>query len=128
MENWASKPIARDKLVMGMPFYGRSYSGVSSTNDGLFNSFSSSTSVTYGDIQQNIKPQSDYEYFWHPDAQVPWLYSAAENTFVSYDNAASISNKSNYVKNNGFGGAMCWELSQDPSNTLIEEMHSTLHS
>ncbi|GAA0248207.1 hypothetical protein GCM10009000_075380 [Halobacterium noricense] len=128
MQQWASRPIAKDKLVMGMPFYGRSFSGVSSTNDGLFNSFSSSTSETYYDIVQNIKPQSDYEYHWHPDAQVPWLYSAAENTFISYDNVRSISNKANYVRTNGFGGAMCWELSQDPSNTLIEEMHTALHS
>ncbi|WP_049971740.1 glycoside hydrolase family 18 protein [Haladaptatus cibarius] len=128
MEHWASKSIAKDKLVMGMPFYGRSYSGVAPTNDGLFNSFTSSTSETYYNIVQNIKPQSDYEYHWHPDAKVPWLYSTVENTFISYDNVRSISNKSNYVKNNGFGGAMCWELSQDPSNTLIEEMHSALHS
>ncbi|WP_227356380.1 glycosyl hydrolase family 18 protein [Haladaptatus salinisoli] len=127
MKNWAGEPIAKDKLVMGMPFYGRSFSGVSSTNDGLFNSFSSSTSETYYNIRENIEPQSDYEYHWHPDAQVPWLYSAAENTFISYDDAASIGNKADYARNNGFGGAMCWELSQDPSNTLITEMHNRLH-
>lgn len=127
MNNWASKPIAKDKLVMGMPFYGKSYSGVGGTNDGLFNSFSSSSSETYSNIVQNIKPQSDYEYFWHPDAQVPWLYSAAENVFISYDDESSISNKCNFVTNNGFGGVMCWELSQDASNTLITTMHDTVH-
>lgn len=127
MQHWASKPIANDKLLMGMPFYGRSYTGVAGTNDGLFNSFDSATSETYYDIVQNIKPQSDYEYHWHPDAQVPWLYSAAEDTFVAYDNVDSITNKVDFVKNNGFGGAMCWELSQDPSNTLISTMHDRLH-
>ncbi|GKZ14636.1 glycosyl hydrolase family 18 protein [Haladaptatus sp. T7] len=127
MQYWAGKPIAKDKLVMGMPFYGRSYSGVASTNDGLFNSFDSSTSVTYSEVVENLKPQSDYEYHWHSDAKVPWLYSAAENTFVSYDDVSSISNKASFVKNNGYGGGMCWELSQDSSNTLITEMHDTLH-
>ena len=127
MQHWAGKPIANGKLLMGMPFYGRSYTGVASTNDGLFNSFDSASSATYYDIVQNIEPQADYEYHWHPVAQVPWLYSAAEETFVSYDNVDSIANKVDFVKNNGFGGAMCWELSQDPSNTLIGTMHDNLH-
>ena len=127
MNHWASRPVANSKLVMGIPFYGRSFSGVSSTNDGLFNSFSSSSSETYYNIQQNIKPQSDYEYHWHSGAKVPWLYSAVEGTFISYDNESSISNKCNFVNNNGFGGVMCWELSQDASNTLITTMHESVH-
>ena len=127
MQYWAGKPIAKDKLVMGMPFYGRAYSGVASDNDGLFNPFDSSSSVTYYDIKQNIEPQSDYVYHWHSTAQVPWLYSAAENTFVSYDDAASIGNKSEFVKNNGYGGTMCWELSQDASNTLVSTMHDKMN-
>lgn len=55
---------------MGTSFYRRSFSGVSSANDGLFNSFDSATSETYYDIRENIEPQSDYECHWHPDAKV----------------------------------------------------------
>lgn len=128
MAYWGSKPIAKEKLLMGMPFYGRSFSGVASSNDGLFNPFDSSTSETYYDIRENIAPQPDYERHWHPDAKVPWLYSETESTFISYDDTDSISNKVDYAKNNGFGGAMCWELSQDPSNTLIGVMHDRLHT
>ena len=128
MNYWASKPIAKDKLVMGMPFYGRSYSGVSSTDEGLFNAFDSSTSETFYNIRQNIEPQSDYEYHWHHDAKVPWLYSAAENTFIAYDDEASISNKCRFVTDNGFGGVMCWEFSQDASNTLVSRMHHEMHA
>ena len=127
MNHWASRPVANSKLVMGIPFYGRAFYGVGSTNNGLFNAFNSSASETYYNIQQNIKPQSDYDYFWHSDSKVPWLYSAAEGTFISYDNESSVSNKCSFVNNNNFGGAMCWELSQDASNTLIATMHSSLH-
>ncbi|WP_435156894.1 glycoside hydrolase family 18 protein [Haladaptatus sp. DFWS20] len=130
MRYWASQPIAKEKLHFGLPFYGRTFENVQNehpSDHGLFNSFDSASSVTYDDIQQNLKPQSDYEYHWHPDAKVPWLYSAAEDTFVSYDNIDSIANKVDFVKSNGFGGAMCWELSQDPSNTLIGTMHDRLH-
>ena len=56
---------------MGIPFYGRSYSGVASDNNGLFNSFDSSSTVTYFDIQQNIKPQFDYVYYWYSRSQIP---------------------------------------------------------
>ena len=127
MDYWAGRAVTKDKLVMGTPFYGRSYSGVSSTNEGLFNSFDSSSSETYYNIQENILPQSDYEYHWHHDAKVPWLYSAAEGVFIAYDNEESISNKCSFVNDNGFGGVMCWELSQDRSNTLIADIHEYVH-
>lgn len=127
MEYWDSTSVATEKLLVGTPFYGRSFSGVPSTNDGLYNSFDSETSETYHNIRENIEPQSDYEYHWHPDAEVPWLYSSTEKTFISYDDADSISNKAAYAKETGLGGVMCWELSQDPSNTLIDEIHRTLN-
>lgn len=128
MEHWAGKSIATDKLVVGMPFYGRSFSGVAPANDGLYNSFDSETAETYQTIEETIKPQSDYEYHWHPEAAVPWLYSSADQTFISYDDADSIANKAEYARESDFGGAMCWELSQDPSNTLIDEIHTVFDS
>lgn len=126
MEQWAKKPIPNDKLLMGMPFYGRAFSGVASENNGLFNPFDSSDSETYYNIRENIKTQPDYEYHWHQDAKVPWVYSAEEKRFIGYDNVDSVSNKIDFVNDKGFGGAMCWELSHDPSNTLVDVMHTQL--
>lgn len=123
MEYWASKPIAKSKLVMGAPFYGWAYQGVSGTNKGLFQSFDSAGAVLYKDVDP-----SNYDYFWHHDAEVPWLYSWTNDEFISWVNEASVANKCSYVLDNGFGGAFCWELGHDTSNTLIAEMHEDLHN
>ena len=125
MDYWSGR-VADEDLVMGMPFYGYSFTGVPSTNDGLYQSFDSASSETYSDIQSDIKPQTHYDEFWHDEAEVPWLYSAQDEIFISYDNEASVQNKCDFVNANDFGGVMCWELSQDASNTLITVMHDAM--
>ena len=126
MQYWADQPIANEKLDFGLPFYGRAYENVSNENLGLFQSFSGSDSVTYWNAHENIKTKAGYQYHWHPDARVPWLYSEKDDVFISYDDRHSIMEKSKYVRDNGFGGMMCWELSQDRSNTLIDALHAVL--
>lgn len=126
MQYWAEQPIAREKLTFGVPFYGRSFEAVPSENDGLFQLFGESDSETYWNVRENVEPKSHYEYHWHAEAEVPWLYSPEDRVLVSYDDERSIANKTEYVVDDGFGGVMCWELSQDPSNTLIETIHGVL--
>lgn len=126
MQYWAEQPIAREKLTFGVPFYGWSFEAVPSENDGLFQPFGESDSETYWNVRENVEPKSHYEYHWHAKAEVPWLYSPEDRVLVSYDDERSIANKTEYVVDNDFGGVMCWELSQDPSNTLIETIHGVL--
>lgn len=127
MEYWAGRPPTKSDLILGVPFYGRRYTGVSGSNKGLFNSFDSAPSVTYTDVVNNYEPSSGYASYYHHDAENPWLYSSSNDEFIAYDNLASISRKMRYIKANGFGGAMCWELTQDTTLTLISEMHEEMH-
>jgi chitinase len=127
MEYWATRPPAKADLVMGVPFYGRRYTNVSSANKGLFNSFDSASSVTYTEVVNDYLPNSNYADFYHHDAENPWLYSWTNDEFVAYDSLASISRKMRYVKANDFGGAMAWELTQDTTETLVTEMHREMH-
>jgi chitinase len=127
MEYWATRPPAKSDLVMGVPFYGRRYTGVAGGNAGLFESFDSSSAVAYDEIASTYESDPDYEYHFHHDAENPWLYSPADDEFVAYDDLASISRKMRYVTANDFGGAMCWELTQDTTETLVTEMHDEMH-
>lgn len=128
LEYWAGRPIANEDLVMGIPFYGRVFEGVvSNENDGLYQEFVDTLGAeTYETIKNDYESDPDYEYFRHPDAKVPWLFDF-KTKFVTYDDAHSVASKMDFVLNNGFGGAFCWELSQDPSDTLISVMHDKLH-
>ncbi|WP_144240139.1 glycoside hydrolase family 18 protein [Haladaptatus cibarius] len=123
MHHWASKPIAKEKLHFGLPFYGRTFENVQNehpSDHGLFQPFEGGSAMEYGEIMENVRHGSDYEYHWHPEARVPWLYSAEEGTFISYDDRHSVREKTKYAVDNDFGGMMCWELSQDPDNVLLE--------
>jgi chitinase len=55
---------------------------------------------------------------------VPWLYSASEQIFISYDDSESIEAKLDYIRTEDLGGAMVWELSADSDgHDLMEQLH-----
>ena len=130
MRYWASQPIAKDKLHFGLPFYGRTFENVQNahpSDHGLFQPFEGGGARSFGDILENVRHGSDYEYHWHPEARVPWLYSDSEDVFLSFDDRHSIREKTMYTVDNDFGGMMCWELSQDPNNVLLETIDRHIH-
>ncbi|WP_132060677.1 glycoside hydrolase family 18 protein [Halorussus amylolyticus] len=123
MQYWGDRAIPKEKIHFGLPFYGRTYENVEnedSDDKGLFQPFDGGSSRTFADIQENVKSDDDYQYHWHPEARVPWLYSEADDVFIAYDDKHSVMEKTKYAVDHGFGGMMCWELSQDPTNTLLE--------
>jgi chitinase len=113
--------IPPDKLVMGVPFYGRGWSGVGETNNGLHQPFtvmaSESGSFDYAKLSADYI--GTYARFWDDAAQVPWLYDAASRTMISYDDPESLALKAQYVRENGLGGIMIWEVSQDSADLAL---------
>jgi chitinase len=55
---------------------------------------------------------------------VPWLFNGS--TFISYEDEQSIGAKAQYIKNKALGGAMIWELSQDPNKVLLNALYNGL--
>jgi len=105
------------KLTLGIPFYGRGWKGVSEENGGLYQPFTSlpnpddGGAFSYG-LLTDVYIRAG-ERYWSDAAQVPWLYIGATQTMISYDDPESMTVKANYVKSNGLGGAMFWELRHD---------------
>lgn len=112
------------KLVLGIPFYGYMYSGVTNANNGLFQSFGSGKSITYDSIMANYSTKSDYIRHYHTTAQIPWLFNGS--TFISYDDSQSVEAKASYVKTKKLGGAAIWELSQNKDGTLLGTLFNAL--
>ena len=116
--------VPREKLQIGLPFYGRGWAGVSNANDGLFQSFSGLPSGTweagmfdYSDVVENyVTPTTRH---WHEAASVPWFYDPNTGVMISYDDEESIAAKVNYVLDEGLGGVMFWEFSGDDQNQTL---------
>jgi chitinase len=112
------------KIVLGVPFYGRAYGGVHGANGGLFQPATPpprewATGLDYRQIAARNLTAQGFTRFWHPDALVPWLHNDSLGVFISYDDAESIARKADYVREQGLGGIMIWEIGGD-DGTLIE--------
>ncbi|MBC8060487.1 MAG: glycoside hydrolase, partial [Clostridiaceae bacterium] len=44
----------------------------------------------------------------------------------NYDDEQSMGQKAQYIKSKGLGGAMVWELSQDPNRVLLSALYKGL--
>jgi chitinase len=122
---WEKSGFPMDKLIMGIPFYGYQYSAVVYSDKGLYGTFSGGKPVNYNMIEKNYLNQKGYIRYFHSQSKVPWLYNGS--TFISYEDQESIGFKTDYIKTKGLGGAMVWELSQDPDRVLLNKLYNGLN-
>ena len=109
--------VPYDKIVLGMPFYGRD-----DKNTKPFTSGDDDNYVYYHDIVKG-----DFIDCWDATAMVPYLTNAAGTMMLSYDNETSIGLKADYVKQKGLKGAMYWAIEGDDNNwTLSKAIASRL--
>lgn len=119
------------KLVLGVPFYGRGWQGVGSTDHGLYQPGSAASVGTwengvfdYTDIVANYLPRMTR--YWDADAKVPYLYDSTSKLWISYDDPTSMKAKADYIRAKGLGGAMIWEITADRSQQLLDVLVSNL--
>ncbi|WP_051964063.1 glycoside hydrolase family 18 protein [Deinococcus misasensis] len=113
------------QIVVGVPFYGRSYKEVEPGNNGLYQKYNGAGPGTlgeagilkYADILK-LEMNPNYRKFRDRDTRTVWLYSKKDRVFVAYDDPDTLQDKVAYVKKLGLGGMMFWELSQDDSSLL----------
>ncbi|MDN3016436.1 glycosyl hydrolase family 18 protein [Paenibacillus sp. BSR1-1] len=125
VQTYINSGVPAAKLVMGIPFYGRVYNQVNNVNNGLYQSFTGGGSaLSYGQLEASYLNKNGFIRYWEPDSKVPWLFNGSQ--FISYDDPESIGYKTSFIKSMGLGGAMMWELSQDPNKVLISKIYNDL--
>jgi chitinase len=126
--------IPPEKLVIGVPFYGRGWTGVPTTNNGLHQRYDGLPDGTfeagafdYQDLAANYLDR--FERYWDDTAKVPWLFDAENGTMITYDDPESMTYKAEYVREHGLGGIMFWELSEDTaSSDLLTAIYETFNA
>jgi chitinase len=125
VEYYLSKGVPANKLVLGVPFYGYEFRKTQPVSNGLFQPYAGQAiSRPYGDLEKEFFDMRGFVRLWYGESQVPYLWNGS--SFVSYEDPQSIALKANYVKTQGLAGAMVWEISQDPSESLLKQVYRDL--
>lgn len=121
---WTDKGFPKKKIIMGIPFYGIRFNGVPNVGQGLYQTFTSGSSVTYDRVVSTFLSDPSYKRYVHADAKVPWLFNGS--TFISYDDPDSIGAKARFIRDKGLGGAAIWELSQNSNGLLVGVINNNM--
>ncbi|HAT8014551.1 glycoside hydrolase family 18 protein, partial [Citrobacter rodentium] len=129
--------VPKSKLMVGIPYYGRGWGNVAPTEivkglPGLFASGSATVHGAWDDegqftgtnpyyLLKEYAASADWTRYWDSESQVPYLYNAKTKEFLTYDDPESVQKKVNFINQNGYGGAIVWDLSGDtPEHELGE--------
>lgn len=117
VREWIRRGAPARKLVMGMPFYGQGWTGVTGGGDGLGQPASAPAPATYAagyeDYKALRKLAGSGTYKVHRDARngSAWLFDGT--TLWTYDDPQVLRTKTSYIRDHGLGGAMFWSLDGD---------------
>ncbi|RXG60008.1 putative chitinase 3 [Armadillidium vulgare] len=120
IHDWIDKGADPQKVILGIPFYGQSFTLADASNNGL-------NAQTYGGGEAGTYTRQmgflayyeicyDVEQGWTVvqdplGTMGPYAYSGTQ--WVSYDDIAMVQTKSEYIVSNSLGGAMIWALDLD---------------
>lgn len=115
---WETLGTPKEKIVVGLATYGRSFT-LASSNTGM--NAPSSGGGKAGEFTREAGFLSFYEicdmlkggakYIWDDEQKVP--YAIQGDQWVGFDDERSIREKLRWIKDNGYGGAMVWTVDMD---------------
>lgn len=116
-----NKGVPASKLLLGIGFYGRGWTGVTQSAPG-----GSASGAAPGTYEAGIE---DYKVLVNTCPATGTVagtaYAYCNGNWWSYDTPTTIAGKMTYAKNQGLGGAFFWEMSGDTSNgALITAMYN----
>lgn len=116
-----SRSIPGEKLLLGLPFYGRSFDC-----PGLYQKFQKSFYYGYNEVMDLLN--SGWTYLWDDCSQVPYVQKPDKMMIVSFDDEKSVALKCRYVLDKKAAGVIIWEITQDDykgSSVLLKVVGET---
>lgn len=119
--------VPAKKILLGVPFYGRAWGGVSDKDHGLFQPGKTVAGVNaqYSAIVSGMLGQG-FTRYWDDAAKAPYLYNEEKQIFVSYEDPESLALKCAYVHDHKLGGVMFWEYFGDRDGALLKTISDEL--
>lgn len=129
LEYYERRGVPKNKLVIGTPFYGRSFEGASalgasssgkgSGNDGLW---------PWKDLLVRFKAYN-YKILW--DEGTESEYAVGNGELITFDGLATQWARARFARANGYGGLAVWDLPNDTTDrihSLSVALHTSLWS
>ncbi|MFJ9517258.1 glycoside hydrolase family 18 protein [Kitasatospora sp. NPDC101801] len=118
VNDWLRRGAPAKKLVVGMPFYGQGWTGVTGGGNGLDQPATAPAPATWvagtEDYKALKKLADSGTYQVHRGIGSAWLFDGT--TLWTYDDPTVLRTKAAYVQLRGLGGAMVWALDGDTPN------------
>jgi chitinase len=124
MRGWIAAGADPRKLIMGLGFYGQSFTlasasengvGAKTCGPGIAGQYTQQPGIlSYLEIRERI--DNGWTVCWDSVQQVPYAFSG--NQWVGYDSEESLIKKVDRAKALGLGGVMVWSIESDAYKTL----------
>lgn len=115
------------KLIVGIPFYGRLFENVPKGNPqqpGLTQPAKFKNYIAYNDYNRQLSPKNGWKYAFDSVAKADYAYNPKLKQFATFETKKSLVAKMKFAKKHHLGGVMFWELTNDfPTNGLLNEMY-----
>nr|WP_306665640.1 glycosyl hydrolase family 18 protein [Terrisporobacter mayombei] len=112
VNNLIDAGMPSEKILLGIPFYGR---------------LGATITRSYDELRKSYINKNGFEYRFDNDAKVPYLVKDGEFA-MSFDNEVSIFIKSQYIRQNCLGGIFAWQSTFDQANILLRAMYESINN
>ncbi|XP_043276922.1 chitotriosidase-1-like [Venturia canescens] len=132
---WLSEGAPIEKLVLGIPLYGQSFTlndsnvndiGAPSVGPGIYRPYSREPGVLgYNEICE-MQQQTHWVFKYDQERRAPYLYW--KDQWIGYDNVKSVREKAGYVNKMGLGGVVIWTIDKDDFRGNCDEKYPLIRS
>lgn len=131
VEGFLAAGVPVKKIIVGVPFYGHGWTGVQDINHGLYQPATSAAPGTWEAGSEDYKVlktligTDGFVRYWDSRTKDAWLFNGT--TFWTFDDEVTLARKTEYIRDEGLGGVMFWELSgDDAGGTLVDAIYQGL--
>jgi chitinase len=120
IKSWIARGAPRSSLVLGIPYYGRGWTGVTGGGDGLYQPSTGPAPATWEAGYEDYKvlaTLSGFTVYRDWAAGHAWLFDGT--TFWTFDDPLVLRQKTQYIRRERLGGAMVWSLDGDDANATL---------
>ncbi|CAK9294005.1 unnamed protein product [Gordionus sp. m RMFG-2023] len=124
-DEWIKKGLRSDKIVIGLAFYGITWTLKNSNNIGIGAVSIGTGYGTSGKLAWNDMYIEAWDTYWDDIAKVP--YAVIERQWMSYDNETSLEVKIEWMCQNNYQGVMINDIGMENTQKLSEFVQNAVN-